>query len=115
VMNEGKFVTRGILFDVNKATLKRESMGVINQVVKLMQDHQDLSFSIEGHTDNDGDEAYNLKLSAQRAAAVKQALIAQGITADRLQTAGKGETVPLDTNATPEGKANNRRVEFVKL
>lgn len=115
VVSDGKIVTRGIMFDVNKATLKPESMGVINEIATMMKEHQDLKFSIEGHTDADGDDAYNLKLSDQRATAVKDALSGMGIDSTRLQSKGLGETVPVSDNSSPEGKANNRRVEFVKI
>jgi len=115
IVADGRFVTRGILFDVNKTTLKPESMGVINTIAKMMEQHSDLNFNIEGHTDSDGDDASNLELSAQRANAVKDVLIELGIDENRLQTEGKGESVPLSDNTTPEGKANNRRVEFVKI
>lgn len=114
IVAEGKFVTRGILFDVNKATLKPESMGVINEIASLMKEHIELKFSIEGHTDSDGEDAHNLKLSEERAIAVKEALTALGIDGARMQARGMGETVPVSDNASPEGKANNRRVEFVK-
>jgi OOP family OmpA-OmpF porin len=115
IMAEGKFVTRGILFDVNKSTIKGESMGTINEIVKLMKDHSDLKFRIEGHTDSDGDESYNQKLSEERAAAVKNMLVQSGINASRLDSKGYGEGKPINENSTTEGKANNRRVEFVKL
>lgn len=115
IMADGKFVTRGILFDVNKATIKPESMGVLNEVVTMMQEHTDLNFSIEGHTDSDGGDAYNLQLSQKRAASVKQALVSLGIDTSRLETKGLGESVPVSDNSTPEGKANNRRVEFIKI
>ncbi|MBE9491194.1 MAG: OmpA family protein, partial [Bacteroidetes bacterium] len=115
VMADGKFVTRGILFDVNKATIKPESMGVLNQVAKMMQQHTDLNFSIEGHTDSDGAEDYNLQLSQKRAAAVKDALSGLGIDGSRMETKGLGESVPVSDNTSPEGKANNRRVEFIKI
>lgn len=115
VMADGKFVTRGILFDVNKATLKPSSMGVINEVANMMQEHPDLKFRIEGHTDSDGDEKHNLELSEKRAAAVKESLANAGIDSSRFQVKGMGEGVPVSDNSTPEGKANNRRVEFVKL
>jgi OOP family OmpA-OmpF porin len=115
IMTEGKFVTRGILFDVNKSTIKGESMGTINEIVQLMKDYSDLKFRIEGHTDSDGDEAYNQILSEERAGAVKNILVQSGINALRLDSKGYGESKPVDENSTPEGKANNRRVEFLKL
>jgi len=113
IIAEGKFVTRGILFDVNEATIKGESMGTINEIVELMTEHSDLKFRIEGHTDSDGDDAYNQNLSEERAAAVKEMLIQSGIDSSRLDSKGYGEGSPDDKNSTPEGKANNRRVEFI--
>jgi OOP family OmpA-OmpF porin len=115
VLSDGKIVENGIRFDVNKATLKPESMGPINKIYKLMAKYPDLNFSVEGHTDSDGDVAANQKLSEARAKTVMDKLIAMGISADRLKSKGWGESKPIDTNATPEGKANNRRVEFVKF
>jgi len=115
LVTEGKIVTRGILFDSGKSTIKPESMGVINEIVKLMKDHPEINFSIEGHTDSDGEEAFNQKLSEQRAEAVKVRLINLGIDESRLQTKGWGESKAVDDNSTPEGKANNRRVEFIKI
>ena len=114
IMKDGKIVANGIRFDSGKATLKPESMGIINEMVEVMNEHPDLKFSIEGHTDSDGDDASNLKLSEERAETVMNTMIDLGISADRLSTKGLGETMPVDTNSTPEGKANNRRVEFVK-
>jgi OmpA-OmpF porin, OOP family len=110
---EGRIVTHGILFDVNKATLKPQSMGVINEVTKMLKQDSKIKLSIEGHTDSDGDDKMNQKLSEQRAESVKNSLIEQGIDAARLQIKGLGESKPIDNNSTPEGKANNRRVEFV--
>ena len=115
VMQDGKIIATGIRFDVGKATLKPESMGIINEVVEMMQKHPELNFSIEGHTDGDGDDASNLKLSEERAETVKNTMVKLGISADRLSTKGFGESMPMDNNNTPEGKANNRRVEFVKI
>ncbi len=115
VLQDGKIVATGIRFDVNKATLKPESMGVINSIVSLMQDHPELKFSVEGHTDSDGDEASNQALSEARANTVMNTLVTLGISIDRLIAKGWGESTPMDTNDTPEGKANNRRVEFVKV
>ncbi|MBM4172105.1 MAG: OmpA family protein, partial [Ignavibacteria bacterium] len=110
---DGRIVSHGILFDVNKATIKPQSMGTINEIVKALKQDSKIKLSIEGHTDSDGDDKLNQKLSEQRAESVKKALIDQGIDAVRLQTKGLGESKPIDNNTTPEGKANNRRVEFV--
>jgi len=115
ILAEGKFVTRGILFDVNSSTIKPVSGGVLREVVKMMDQHPDLKFRIEGHTDSDGDDQYNRTLSAERAEAVKWALVEQGISEERFETEGKGEAVPISDNTSPEGKANNRRVAFVKI
>ena len=112
---DGKFVTTGIKFDVNKATIKPESMGTINYVVKMMTDHPELKFSVEGHTDSDGEEASNQKLSEARAKAVLETMVKLGISAERLTSKGHGESKPLAGNDSPEGKAQNRRVEFVKF
>ncbi|SHF65324.1 OmpA family protein [Mariniphaga anaerophila] len=115
VMQDGKIVCNGIRFDVNKATLKPESMGPISEIFSLMQKQPDLKFSVEGHTDSDGDDARNQTLSEQRAKTVMEQLITMGIAPDRLSSKGWGESKPIGGNDTPEGKANNRRVEFVKL
>lgn len=110
-----KIIMHGILFDVDKATLKPQSMGSINEIYNLMKKDGSLKFEIDGHTDNTGNAAHNLTLSQQRADAVKAQLASMGIDASRLSTKGFGDTKPIDTNDTPEGKANNRRVEFVKM
>jgi OOP family OmpA-OmpF porin len=110
-----KIVTHGILFDVDQATLKPESMGTINEIADLLKKNPSLRFEIDGHTDNTGNSTHNLALSQQRAEAVKAQLVSMGIDAARLKTAGFGDTKPIDSNDTPEGRANNRRVEFVKF
>lgn len=112
---ESKFIARGINFDYNKATIKPESMGELNRIVDMLKAHTELKFEIGGHTDSDGDAAYNLKLSQLRADAVKTQLVAMGIDATRLTTKGYGKSKPITDNTTDAGKANNRRVEFVKL
>jgi len=110
-----KIITHGINFDYNKATIKPESMGTLNGIVQVLKENPDLKFEVGGHTDGDGDDAYNLKLSQQRADAVKEQLVKMGIAASRLTTKGYGETKPISDNTTIEGKANNRRVEFTKM
>jgi len=114
-LTDGKFVTTGIKFDVNKATIKPESMGTINYVVKMMTDHPELKFSVEGHTDSDGEDAANQKLSEARAKSVLESMVKLGISSDRLTSKGHGESKPMAGNDTPEEKAQNRRVEFVKF
>ncbi len=114
-MTDGKIIANGIRFDVNKSTLRPESMGVINQIYKLMEAHPEISFSVEGHTDSDGEEAMNKTLSEERANTVMTKLVEMGISQDRLTAKGFGESAPIADNLTSEGKANNRRVEFVKI
>lgn len=112
---DSKIVTHGINFDIDKATLKPESMGTLNMIVQVLKDNPEIKFEIGGHTDNSGTAAHNLTLSQQRAEAVKAQLISMGVDASRLTTKGYGDTKPISDNTSPEGKANNRRVEFVKL
>lgn len=111
---DARIVTHGINFDYNKATIKPQSMGTINGIAQILKDNPGVKFEIGGHTDSDGDDKYNMGLSQQRAEAVKAQLVSMGIDASRLTTKGYGETKPINNNATPEGKADNRRVEFVK-
>jgi len=115
MMSDGKFITYGITFDVGKATIKPESMGEINRIVQLMTENPDLKFSVEGHTDNTGKEASNQTLSEQRSQAIVDKLVELGIAKDRLTAVGKGQNSPIADNTTDEGRAKNRRVEFVKM
>ena len=110
-----KIVTHGITFDVDKSDIKPQSMGTLNMIVRIMKNNPGLKFEIEGHTDNTGDAKHNLDLSQQRAESVKSELVSLGIDGSRLTTKGFGDTKPIDSNDTPEGRANNRRVEFVKM
>ncbi len=104
------------MFDVNSAAIKPESYGTLKEIAGVLQDNADVKVKIIGHTDSDGDDALNLALSKKRAEAVKSALTDEfKIDGSRIATDGKGETDPVADNKTPEGKAQNRRVEFVKL
>lgn len=110
---DGKLVTHGITFESGKAVIKPQSMGTINEIVALLNKDAKIKLSVEGHTDSDGDDKSNQVLSEKRAEAVKNLLVELKIDAGRLTTKGFGESKPLADNNTPEGKANNRRVEFV--
>ena len=115
ILTDGKIITTGIKFVSGKSSLKAESMGTINEIYQIMTDYPELKFSVEGHTDNVGAEEFNLTLSKQRAETVKDQLISMGIDSERLQSNGFGESKPLLDNSEDAGRANNRRVEFVKL
>lgn len=105
----------GVNFDFNKAILRPDSEPVLNQVLALFTHDPTYSAEIGGHTDNIGNSAYNRKLSAARADAVKDWLIAHGVTASRLSTAGYGDTRPLVPNTSDENRARNRRVELKRI
>jgi len=116
LITEGKFVTRGILFDVSSDRIRPESYGVLKDIAGVLTENSSIKVKIVGHTDSDGDDASNMMLSKRRAEAVKAALSATfSIDAARIEADGKGESQPADKNNTTVGKANNRRVEFIKL
>ena len=116
LLTEGKFVTRGILFDVNSDKIKSESAGTIKSIADILKENPTVKVKIIGHTDSDGEEAANLDLSKRRAAAVKNILVTEyGLDISRMETDGKGESAPVADNNTSEGKASNRRVEFIKI
>ena len=115
LITEGKLVTYGIYFDVNKDVVKPESYGTLKEIAAILNEVPDVKVKIIGHTDADGQDAANLDLSKRRAASVKAELAKNfGVNADRLETDGLGESQPVAPNDTPVNKALNRRVEFVK-
>ncbi|QJB32467.1 OmpA family protein [Chitinophaga oryzae] len=116
LITEGKFISHGILFDTNSDQIKPESYGALKDIANVLTESAAIRVKIVGHTDADGNEKLNLDLSKRRAEAVKAALVKDfGIDVARLETDGKGKTQPIDNNNTEVGKANNRRVEFIKL
>jgi OmpA-OmpF porin, OOP family len=108
------FATLHIGFDTNKVTLKEDGQAAVKEIVTLLKSDQELKLSVEGHTDNVGDAKSNKTLSEQRAKAVMQAAVAQGVNASRLSSAGFGAEKPVADNRNEEGRAKNRRVELVK-
>ncbi len=107
------FVTPNIHFEVNSDKIKPSSYQILKEIAKAIKETEG-KFLIVGHTDSDGNADKNMDLSKRRSKSVKNALVNEfGIDAEKLETDGKGQTEPLDTNDTPQGKANNRRVAFV--
>ena len=116
LLTDGKLVTNGILFSINSAEIKTESYGVLKEIAGILNESKDVRVKIVGHTDSDGDDALNLELSKKRAESVKNTLSKDfGINPERMETDGKGETEPLEPNTSVINKANNRRVEFLKM
>ena len=116
LLTEGKLVSYGIYFDVNKDVVKSESYGTLKEISKVLTDNPDVKIKIVGHTDSDGDDKSNLDLSKRRAASVKNVLVKEfGIDASRIETDGKGESESIAKNDSGVNKALNRRVEFIKL
>lgn len=111
----GRVATQGIYFDTGSDVIRPESAPTLRQIGDMLKEHGDLKLTIEGHTDNVGDDAANQQLSERRAAAVKARLESEfGIAADRLEARGLGESNPAAGNDTPEGRQQNRRVELVR-
>ncbi|MDD4044718.1 MAG: OmpA family protein, partial [Bacteroidales bacterium] len=116
LLTEGKIISYGIYFDSGKDVVKPESYGSLKEIANVLNENSNIKIQIVGHTDSDGNDALNLDLSKRRAMNVKNALVKDfSIAAERIQTDGKGETQALAPNTTTEGKAKNRRVEFIKM
>ncbi len=108
-----KVVLKNLFFATNETTILPASEESLQELYTFLQDNEDVRIRIIGHTDNVGSDAANQTLSEGRAASVKASMVERGIAADRIETEGRGESEPVDTNDTEEGRANNRRVEFV--
>jgi outer membrane protein OmpA-like peptidoglycan-associated protein len=116
LMANGHVATQGILFDSGSDRIRPESTPTLKEIGQMLKDHADLKLLIEGHTDNVGEKAFNQTLSEKRANAVRNSLVTQfGIDGARLEAKGFGDTKPVSSNDTPEGRQNNRRVELVKI
>ena len=113
-LNTAGHVALYINFDTGKATIKPESRPIIDEIVALLKQNPPLRLAIEGHTDTVGNTKANKTLSEQRAKAVMDAIVKQGIVAKRLSAAGFGSDKPIADNKTEQGRAKNRRVELVK-
>jgi len=111
---EGRVSLHGILFDVDKATLQPESVNQLQHVLTLLKDYPDLSLQVQGHTDDQGADDYNMNLSQKRAETVVAYLGLFGVDPGRLTPKGFGESRPVAPNTTEEGRAKNRRVDLVK-
>ena len=107
-------ISQTIHFEFNRATIRDVSFEILNTVARVLNDYPDITLEIQGHTDDRGSDRYNMTLSGQRADAVRQYLVNQGISASRLTSQGYGETRPIESNRTTQGRAANRRVEFVR-
>lgn len=110
IIEKGR-TTLKVLFDTDKAVIKKNSFKDVDNLINVMKQYPELSVVIEGHTDDVGSDAYNKKLSQKRADAVKKYMVDKGVDANRMQAIGYGEEKPIADNATKEGKAQNRRVE----
>jgi outer membrane protein OmpA-like peptidoglycan-associated protein len=108
-----KIVLRGVNFDFDRSTLRPDARPILDEAARILQGNPDLNVQVQGHTDNVGTKEYNLRLSMRRAQTVKNYLVARGVAASRLETEGFGFADPVASNATAEGRAQNRRVELV--
>jgi outer membrane protein OmpA-like peptidoglycan-associated protein len=115
LLSKHKLVTHAIHFEVNKADISSQDSDFLIELADWLAQNPKVKMEIDGHTDDDGGAAANLKLSVARAEAVKAQLMKYGVSGARMTTHGYGATKPIQLNNTPEGKENNRRVEFIKL
>jgi OmpA-OmpF porin, OOP family len=116
LLTDGKIISYGIYFDSGKDVVKPESYASVKEIATVLNENPGVKIKIVGHTDSDGQDALNLDLSKRRASNVKQYLVKEfAVDGSRIETDGLGENQPISDNNTAEGKAKNRRVEFIKL
>lgn len=108
-------ISAGVLFDTDSAKLTSNAEDVVARIATVMKEHPDLKVAVVGNTDDTGDFNYNLQLSERRAKAFVDALVKRGVAANRLAAVGVGPLIPVASNDTPEGRAQNRRVELVLI
>jgi OOP family OmpA-OmpF porin len=106
-------IKQTVFFATNKATIKPVSFALLTEVAQAMKDNPTIKVDVEGHTDSQGNDRFNLKLSQRRAESVRKFLVGKGVPTARMVPKGYGENVPIADNRTAEGRAQNRRVEFV--
>jgi OOP family OmpA-OmpF porin len=107
-----KIVLRGVTFDFDRATIRPDAAAILAEAARILREESDLDVAVDGHTDAMGTDAYNQRLSERRARAVEESLVRLGVGASRLRPQGFGETRPVASNETEEGRAQNRRVEL---
>jgi outer membrane protein OmpA-like peptidoglycan-associated protein len=101
-----------ILFDTDSSVLKPQSQQLLDDVARVLMDYPDTNVLVKGHTDDTGSETHNLALSERRARAVHSYLVTRGVSSPRLSSMGFGESIPVASNTSPTGRAQNRRVEL---
>jgi OOP family OmpA-OmpF porin len=109
---EKKIVLRGVNFDFDKANIRADARPILDQAVTMLKEEGTITIVAEGHTDAVGSDQYNERLSVRRATAVKDYLVRGGISASRIEIRGLGESQPVASNETADGRAQNRRVEL---
>jgi OOP family OmpA-OmpF porin len=114
VTSTGIVIRQTIYFELNRAVIRSVSFPILDTVAQVMRDFPDIAVEVQGHTDSQGRDDYNMRLSQERAEAVRQYLINQGIDGSRMTARGYGETRPIDSNRSAAGRGRNRRVEFVR-
>jgi OOP family OmpA-OmpF porin len=110
-----RLVLDGVTFALDSAVIEPQSEQTLTRALQILRDNPDVRVEVGGHTDNQGNASYNRRLSDQRANAVRDWMVAHGIEAARLTARGYGHTQPVGDNNTPEGQAQNRRIEFRRL